>query len=66
MDLLLAYGPMSRYSCQAMGDKGPHFETKQELAAALPQLIRDGDSVLVKASLGMHLEEISELLKNCR
>ena len=63
VELLAAYGPMSRETCRAMGGRGVHFETKQALAEALPELIMKGDAVLVKASLGMHLEDISELLK---
>ena len=63
IDLLVAYGPLSAHSCEAMGEGGVHFETKQQLLDALPGLIRQGDSVLVKASLGMHLEDAAELLK---
>lgn len=63
VELLVAYGPLSAHSCEAMGERGVHFETKQQLLEALPGLIREGDSVLVKASLGMHLEDASELLK---
>ena len=63
VNLLLAYGPMSAKTCEAMGQRGTHFATKQELLDALPTLIKKGDSVLVKASLGMHLEDASELLK---
>lgn len=63
IELLAAYGPMSEYSCRAMGEKGLHFETKKQLMDAIPGLINDGDCVLVKASLGMHLEDVSELLK---
>ena len=46
-----------------MGSRARHFETKAELIAALPGLIRRGDNVLVKASLGMHLEDAAEALK---
>lgn len=63
VDLLVAYGPMSEHTCRAMGERGVHFQTKQELMEALPKLISEGDAVLVKASLGMHLEDVSELLK---
>lgn len=63
IDLLVAYGPLSAHSCDAMGERGIHFETKQQLLDALPGLINQGDAVLVKASLGMHLEDASELLK---
>lgn len=63
IDLIAAYGPMSAETCRAMGERGVHFDTKEALAAAVPGLIHKGDAVLVKASLGMHLEDISELLK---
>jgi len=63
VDLLAAYGDMSRESCRAMGEHGMHFESKEALASAIPELIKKGDTVLVKASLGMHLEDVSELLK---
>lgn len=63
VDLLLAYGPMSAQTCEAMGQRGTHYATKQELLDALSTLVKKGDSVLVKASLGMHLEDASELLK---
>jgi len=63
IDLVLAYGPMSAETCCAMGERGVHFGTKEALAAAIPEFIHKGDAVLVKASLGMHLEDISELLK---
>ena len=45
----------------AMG--GEHFGSKAELIAALPGLIRPGDSVLVKASHSMAFEEITEALR---
>ena len=54
---------MSAYLTAAMGSRARHFETKAELIAALPGLIRRGDNVLVKASLGMHLEDAAEALK---
>lgn len=63
VEMVAAYGPMSRCLTAAMGDKAQHFETKAELIAALPALIERGDNVLVKASLGMHLEDAAEALK---
>ena len=54
---LITAGPLSA----AMG--GRHFETKQELIAALPGLLRRGDRVLVKASHSMGFEEITEALR---
>lgn len=63
VDLVAAYGPMSRCITEAMGDRARYFETKEELISALPALIKRGDRVLVKASLGMHLESAAEALK---
>lgn len=63
VDFVAAYGPMSRCLTAAMGDRARHFETKAELISAMPEYIRPGDNVLVKASLGMHLEEAAEALK---
>ena len=63
VDFVAAYGPMSRCLTAAMGDKARHFDTKAELIAALPALVERGDNVLVKASLGMHLEDAAEALK---
>ena len=54
---------MSRCLTAAMGAHARHFETREELIAALPQYVRRGDNVLVKASLGMHLEPAAEALK---
>ncbi len=40
-----------------------YYETKEELIEALPELIEPGDTVLVKASRGMHLEEVVRALE---
>lgn len=42
---------------------GLGFKDKASLIKALPSLIHEGDTVLVKASLGSHLEDVSEALK---
>ena len=39
------------------------FESKEALIAFLPEFLREGDSVLVKASRGMHFEDICAALK---
>lgn len=39
------------------------FATKEELSEKLNTIIRKGDNILVKASHGMHFEEIVEMLK---
>ena len=46
-----------------MGSRAVYFETKDALIAALPEYIKKGDSVLVKASLGMHLEPAADAIK---
>ncbi len=56
--LLLCCGEESR----AMG--GIHFSTRDELIAALPEYIRPGDVVLVKASHAMGFEAVTEALKS--
>ncbi|MBQ3107688.1 MAG: UDP-N-acetylmuramoyl-tripeptide--D-alanyl-D-alanine ligase, partial [Firmicutes bacterium] len=40
-----------------------HFPMKEALLSVLPSLIRKGDNVLVKASHGMHFEELVEELR---
>ena len=42
----------------AMG--GVHFETRDGLIAALPEYLREGDTVLVKASRAMEFERVTE------
>ena len=63
VDLVMAYGPMSKYLTEAMGSRAVYFETKAALVAALSEYIKKGDSVLVKASLGMHLEPAADAIK---
>ncbi|UOO38208.1 UDP-N-acetylmuramoyl-tripeptide--D-alanyl-D-alanine ligase [Oscillospiraceae bacterium CM] len=43
-----------------------HFPLKDALFSALPSLIKKDDTVLVKASHGMHFEEITEELKKLK
>ena len=61
--LVLCCGQLGQEIAEGAGSRGHWFESRQALAKALPELIEEGDIVLVKASRGMHLEEISELLK---
>ncbi len=58
--VLLTAGSLS----SVMG--GEHFKSKAELIEALPDRIRKGDRVLVKASHSMAFEEITEALKRLR
>lgn len=61
-DLLLAVGPLSRATyegAKAAGGNALHFEDNAALTAALDGLLRPGDTVLVKASHSMRLEEVA-------
>lgn len=66
VELVLCCGPMSAYLAEEMGERAVYFETKQELIEALPRYIKKGDSVLVKASLGMHLEPVADAIKSLK
>jgi len=61
--LLLCSGPLGRYYAEGAGDIARYFETAEELIAALPSLLLEGDTVLVKASRGMRFERIAEAIK---
>ena len=63
VELVLACGPMSGFLCEAAGECAVYFESKEELIEKLPEYIKKGDRVLVKASLGMHMEPAAEALK---
>ena len=67
IDLILCVGPYSKHTFLGAHELAPerarYFETTEALHRALPALLLDGDTVLVKGSRGMHLEETVELLK---
>lgn len=66
IDLILTTGELSHSTCEGAKRAGGHavwFPDKAALVAALPDWIRPGDCVLVKASHSMAFEEITEALK---
>lgn len=63
IELVLGCGRLGRLIAEGAGESGIGFDTCDELIAALPGLIKKGDTVLVKASRGMHLENAAEALK---
>ena len=65
---LVAVGEMSRYIAQGAQDTGvPHVyycENREEAEKILPKIVRPDSTILVKASRGMKLEELTgKLLK---
>ncbi len=66
IDILLTFGEMSKETIKAAKENGINFaysfEDKQELTKKLEGLLKDGDTVLFKASRGMLLEEVIEAL----
>ena len=62
--LILTVGKRSENTHKAASEyvEAHHFDTNAELIAALPNLIKRGDAVLVKASHDMHFDEISDFL----
>ena len=63
IDLVAACGKLGREIAAGAGEKGRWFSTRDEMIEALPGLLRRGDRVLVKASLGMHMESVAEAVK---
>ena len=43
-----------------------HFDSKDELIRTLPELLRPGDAVLVKASHGARFDDIADAIENLR
>jgi DNA polymerase-1 len=60
VDALYASGPLGRWFVEGFGAEGRYFESQEALIAALPELLRKDDAVLVKASLGMHYDKVVE------
>ncbi len=69
IDAVFLVGELSKETARGIEAKNPsltfrHFNTREELTAALPLLLSKGDSILVKASHFMEFEEIVDYLKN--
>ena len=66
IDLVVGCGPHSRCTVRAARDAGAeglYFEDKPALLAALKDILKPGDCVLVKASLGMGFREVVEKIR---
>lgn len=68
-DMLLCYGENSRYYIEGAVQSGfpeencLHFDDRQEIAKYLKGVLKEGDTVLLKGSRGMKLEEVLNALE---
>lgn len=60
-DVLITIGALAEHIAE--GGNGTHFPDKESFLRVMDEYIMPGDLVLVKASRGMHLEEVVEALK---
>ena len=63
IDFLITVGELSENTSNGADMPKAHFATNAGLIEKLPELIKRGDTVLVKASHSMKFDEISEALK---
>lgn len=71
INCLVAVGEMAQYIAQGARESGVpqvyHFASREEAESVLPQILRPDSTILVKASRGMRLEELTaSLLKLTR
>lgn len=67
LDVLICVGKLSSHLYQGAKDASfpgilHHYETRDELLAALPDLVRQKDTILVKASHGMGFDQVVKAL----
>lgn len=63
---VIACGPLARHIAEGAGEEALWYPDAPSLMAALPGLIRAGDSVLVKASHSMGFAAVAEALRALR
>ncbi len=66
IEMLCTYGELARMACQEASRMGMYacsFDSHAEVAEHLSTLLKPGDTVLVKGSRGMRMEEVIRLLK---
>ena len=65
-DVLVTYGELGKFIAAGAKDAGMEkvytTENHEETAKKILSLIKDGDTILFKASHGMHLEKVIELI----
>ncbi len=62
-DIVMTAGRFGPDTARGAGDKGMCFESRDALIQSLPQLLQEGDCVLVKASKGSHFEMVSAAIR---
>ncbi|HUI65947.1 MAG TPA: cyanophycin synthetase, partial [Bacteroidota bacterium] len=64
IDYVLTYGPLAKWIHEAAGIPGAiHYDQKSVLAEYLSELVAPGDTVLVKGSRGMKMEDVVVFLE---
>ena len=64
VDLVLTQGEDARFIALGAGEKGLDFPDRAALLSALPEIIRPGDVVLVKASRGAQFEDAAAVIES--
>lgn len=62
VDRMICIGPLAKNASNH--ENAVWYPDKESLHVALPSLLKDMDTILVKASFGMHLSETVNLIKN--
>lgn len=64
IEILICVGNRAEFFCKRAGTKVKKscFKTNEETIKQLPFILQDGDTILIKASHGMHFEEITDWL----
>lgn len=63
-DLLITIGNDSKYISEEANVENYHFNTKDEFYNKAENLLKDGDTILVKASRGIELDKVVEYLRD--
>ena len=65
-DVMIGKGPLMKNACEETERAGittMHFSTSEDIMHALDGCLKDGDTVLVKASHGTKLEDVAEYIR---
>ncbi len=64
IDLLIAVGPLSKSTAEGFGEGAYYFADIDSCIAEIRHILKDGDTVLVKASHSMQFEKITEAISS--